>query len=61
MVDREFTDIELSWYKRYEKVRAGGKWNMFDHRARFATKLESHQYTFVMDNFSALRKQYELA
>ena len=56
-----FTAKQLKDYKAYEKVRAGGKWNMFDPRAQAATRLTRDEYIFVMENFSALRAEVDKA
>jgi hypothetical protein len=50
-----FTAKQLKDYKAYEKVRAGGKWNMFASQAQQATGLTKDEYMFVMKNFSELR------
>ena len=50
-----FTEQQIKDWKAYERVRKGGRWNMFDPRARMATKLDSKAYGFVMENFSALK------
>lgn len=50
-----FTAKQIADWKRYEKVRAGGKYNMFDPRARQATGLSMERYSFVMQNYSELK------
>lgn len=54
-----FTNKELSDWKRYERVRKYGMWNMFSNQARAATGLTSDQYSFVMKNFSKLKEATE--
>lgn len=51
----EFTATQIADWKAYERVRKGGRFNMFDPRARQATKLDGERYKFVMRNYSALR------
>ena len=55
-VTKEFTKIQLADWRAYEKVRAGGRFNMFDPRARRATGLSDERYIFVMLNFLALKE-----
>jgi len=50
----EFTEAQISNFKAYEKVRASGKYNMFDPRAIRASGLPQSEYIFVMDNYTAL-------
>jgi len=52
----KFTEQQIKDWRAYEKVRAGGRWNMFFPQARAATGLTSDEYSFVMDNFDALKK-----
>lgn len=56
----KFTKEQLSDWRAYERVRKGGRYNMFDPRARQATGLDSRDYVFVMDNFSALKVAAEV-
>jgi len=51
----QFTADQTQQYMAYERVRKGGKFNMFDPRARKATKLSEDEFIFVMRNYSALR------
>jgi len=51
----QFTEQQLSNWRKYERVRKGGKWNMFDPRACQATRLSEDEYSFVMRHFSALK------
>jgi len=51
----EFTFEQLAQFRRYERVRLGGPFNMFDPRARALTGLTREQYSFVMNNYSELR------
>jgi hypothetical protein len=51
---KKFTDQEIAQWLKYEAVRASGKYNMFDPRARAAAGLSSSECTFVMKNYSEL-------
>lgn len=55
----EFTAAQIADWKAYERVRKGGRYNMYDPRARAATKLSGDRHAFVMKNFSALRARAE--
>jgi hypothetical protein len=50
-----FTEQQLADWKAYERVRKGGRWNMFFPQARRATGLSEERYLFVMENFSKLK------
>ncbi len=50
-----FTHEHFAAWRAYERVRAGGRFNMFDPRARRLTGLSAEQYSFVMKNYSELR------
>lgn len=54
-----FTPEQITHWKRYEKVRRSGRWNMFDPRARQATGLSDEEYSFVLENFSELKEAAE--
>ena len=56
---KKFTTQDIADWKAYERVRKGGRWNMFDPRARHATSLSLERYVFVMENFSALKAAAE--
>jgi hypothetical protein len=51
---KKFTDHQISDWKRFEKVRSGGKWNMFSPQALTATGLTKERFLFVMSNFEEL-------
>lgn len=51
-----FTPDDLKDWKAYERVRKSGKFNMYDPRARKATKLNGERYSFVMKNFTKLKE-----
>ncbi len=55
----QFTPSQIADWKRYERVRKGGKYNMFMPQARAATGLSEIRYLFVMKNFSALQRAAE--
>ena len=49
-----YTKKHFDDFKKYERVRKSGSYNMFDPRARRATGLDKDEYLFVMDNYSEL-------
>ena len=51
----EFTNQQLQNFKKYVRVQMGGRYNMFDPRARAATGMDKDEYIFVMENYSALK------
>ena len=55
----EFTNQQLQNFKKYVRVQMGGRYNMFDPRARAATGLDKDEYLFVMENYSALKEASE--
>jgi hypothetical protein len=50
-----FTAEQRADWRAYERVRRGGRFNMFDPRARRATGLSEERYSFVMKNYGKLR------
>lgn len=56
-----FTAEQLRHFKSYERVRTGGRFNMFDPRARTAAGLSGDEYRFVMEHFAELRAAVETA
>lgn len=54
-----FTSDDLQDWRAYERVRKGGRYNMFDPRARRATGLSDERYSFVLRNFSKLKAAAE--
>lgn len=54
--DTIFTEQQLNDWLAYERVRKGGRWNMFDPAARRAAKLGEDEYRFVMRNYSKLKE-----
>ena len=55
MTAQMFTAKQLNDWKAYERTRKGGRFNMFDPRARRSTGLSGDEYSFVMHNFSELK------
>jgi hypothetical protein len=55
----EFTALQLKQWAAFERVRAGGRFNMFDPRARAATGLDDDDYLFVMENYTELKEAEE--
>lgn len=53
----EFTPQQLRNWWAYEKVRQGGRYNMFDSRARRTTGLDPTEYVFVMEHYRELQLQ----
>lgn len=50
-----FTEQQLSDWRRYEKVRRSGCFNMLSELARDATRLDRDRYLFVLHNYAALQ------
>lgn len=57
MITLAFTNQQIKNWQAYERVRESAWFNMFDQKAMQATGLSSDEYTFVMENFEALKKQ----
>ena len=55
----DFTPDDLKDWKAYERVRKGGRYNMFDSYARDAAGLGLERYLFVMKNFTELKAAVE--
>ena len=45
-------------FKKYEKVRKGGKWNMLYPQAEAATGLDNKAYMIIINNYVELSKKY---
>lgn len=54
MSKRQFTPDQIRNWKAYERVRVGGRFNMFDPRARSLTNMSRDEWIFCMKNYSAL-------
>ena len=48
-------EMRVANWRRYEKVRQGGRWNMFDPRAQRATGLSRDDYLDCLKNYTELR------
>lgn len=46
-------------YTKYERVRRGGLYNMFDPNARALTGLSKEDYVWVMNNYTELNRLYK--
>lgn len=56
---KKFTEQQISDWKRYEKVRQSGKFNMFFPGARRATGLSEERYSFALANYSELKEAHD--
>ena len=54
-----FTKMEIGNWRAFERVRKGGRWNMFDPQARIASGLDDDEYVFCMNNFFSLKAAAE--
>ena len=59
MPTTNFTPKQLENWKSYERVRKGGRYNMYDPRARRLTGLNGDEYSFTMANFGILKATVE--
>lgn len=55
----QFTKEQLEHFRKYERVRSSGRYNMWDSRAVIATGLTQEQYVYVMGAYDQLREQVE--
>lgn len=55
----QFTKEQLEHFRKYERVRSSGRYNMGDFRAVIATGLTQEQYFYVMGAYDQLREQVE--
>jgi len=55
----KFTKRQISDWEIYEKVRQGGRFNMFDPNARRLTGLSRERYMFALENYSELKEAAE--
>ena len=51
--------ITKNQFNAYERVRKGGRYNMFDPNARIMTSLSRDQWLDIMKNYSELKEKYE--
>lgn len=54
-----FTDQQLDDWRRYERVRKSGKFNMYFPQARAATGLPRERYMAVMMAYCELKEAVE--
>lgn len=50
------TEKQIQDFRKYERVRFRGLFNMFGHSARLATGLTEEDYVFVIDNYDTLQE-----
>ena len=55
----KYSQEVINDWKRYERVRSGGAYNMFDPRAREATGLTQERYVFLLKHYVDIAKQIE--
>ncbi len=55
-----FTDTQIANFRRYEKIRLRGGYNMLSVAAARATKLANKDYMFVLKNYRALSEAASL-
>jgi len=51
-----FTFIQINNWKKYEKVRMSGRYNMWFPEAQAAAGLSKEDYIFCIKNYSELRE-----
>lgn len=54
-----FSNYQITNWRRYERVRASGKWNIWDERAMIESGLERADYIFCLKNYQRLKLQSE--
>jgi hypothetical protein len=59
MTTKVHTPQQYENWKAYERVRARGRFNMFDPAARRATGLSREDYLYVMKHYASLKTQGE--
>jgi hypothetical protein len=52
-----YTDQQIQNWKRFEKVRQSGKFNMFSSDARAKAELFKDDHLFIIKNYDGLKKQ----
>ena len=57
MMNSKFTSKQISDWRAYEKVRVGGRYNMFDPRAISLSGLTKDDYIFAMENYIELMQE----
>lgn len=58
---QKFTPQQIADWRRYEAVRAAGRFNMFSMDAQIMAGLSRERHGFVMDNYDELKKAAERA
>lgn len=56
MTTHEFTLRQIADWRSFEKIREGGRWNMFAPQAREAAGLRREECLFVMQHYAALKE-----
>jgi hypothetical protein len=51
---KELAELTEADFKAFERVRVGGKYNMWDMRAERASKLDAETYIGVLTHYEAL-------
>ncbi len=51
----QFTKRQIADWRRYEKVRESGMFNMLTPLAREATRLDKERFMFALKNYSELK------
>ena len=57
-MSKSLDELTESDFRAYEKVRVGGKWNMYDPRANYASGLDKDTYLGVLSNYEALMELF---
>ncbi len=55
----DFTQRDINAWRSYERVRQKGAYNMFDPKARAASRLSREEYAFCMRHYIALKEAAE--
>jgi hypothetical protein len=56
-----YSQRQINNFRAYEMIRSSGEYNMFSSQARLASCLSKEDYTYVMENYSALKDASEAA
>jgi len=59
ITNNKYSENDIRDWKRYERVRLGGMYNMFDPRAIESTGLTTERYRFILQNYSEISEQIE--
>jgi hypothetical protein len=54
-----FTEQQLKNFVAYERVRKGGRYNMFDPRARAMTRMSIEEWVFCIKYYTELKEAAE--